>query len=312
MKKILLGLLLAVSSTVSASHILGGWLVMTHNPNTQPNQQSVALYLITDPQGIIPTTQTVKVYIENNNFYQFSEDVTVTKSFTDTMSDGNLLTTYVSAYTYFYLSKYRFIYSHCCRGMSVNASNSWNSDFLIGLDVDRYNAVNNNTPQPSYLPTVNVLKNDTVSFDMSSFIHDNFFENDSVQYEAWDALGQHANNTFVPLAPFTQLDNYGSYTVGGGGQVTWIPNTVGTFLTGYRIREWRSGVATPISTGYMQMAYVVNPSTIGIEEFELDGRKVIGVYDWNGRLIKEGQAGLKQGHWYIIQYTDGIEKLFIQ
>jgi len=180
------------------------------------------------------------------------------------------------------------------------------------LDVDRYNAVNNNTPQPSYLPTVNVLKNDTVSFDMSSFIHDNFFENDSVQYEAWDALGQHANNTFVPLAPFTQLDNYGSYTVGGGGQVTWIPNTVGTFLTGYRIREWRSGVATPISTGYMQMAYVVNPSTIGIEEFELDGRKVIGVYDWNGRLIKEGQAGLKQGHWYIIQYTDGIEKLFIQ
>jgi len=132
MKKILLGLLLAVSSTVSASHILGGWLVMTHNPNTQPNQQSVALYLITDPQGIIPTTQTVKVYIENNNFYQFSEDVTVTKSFTDTMSDGNLLTTYVSAYTYFYLSKYRFIYSHCCRGMSVNASNSWNSDFWIG------------------------------------------------------------------------------------------------------------------------------------------------------------------------------------
>ena len=310
MKKLLLLTALLSTIALQASHILGGWLAMTHNPNTQPHQQSVALYLITDPQGIIPVTQTVKVYIENNNFYQFSEDITVTKSYTDTMPDGNLLTTYVSAYKYFYLSKYRFIYSHCCRGMSVNASNSWNSDFLLGLDVDRYNAVNNNTPQPSYLPTVNVLKNDTVSFDMSNFIHDNFFENDSVQYEMWDALNQHANNTFVPLAPFTQLTSYGTYTVGGGGQLTWIPNTVGTFLTGYRIREWRSGVATPISTGYMQMAYVVNPSTIGIEEFDAE-KEVLGVYDMMGRYIQKDINGLPSGQLYLVEYDTGFEKVFI-
>ena len=310
MKKILLLGALLCTFSVQASHILGGWLIMTHDQFSAPTNQSIGLYLITDSQGIIPTTQTVQVYIESNNYYIFSENVTVTKSYTDTMSDGNLLTTYVSNYKNFFMHKYRFIYTHCCRGQSVNASNSWSSDFVLGLDVDRLNAVNNNTPQPNYLPTVNVLKNDTVSFDLSDYINDASFENDSIQYEMWDALGQHSNNTFVPLAPFTQLTSYGSYTVGGGGQLNWIPNTVGTFLTGYRIREWRSGVSTPISTGYMQMAYVVNPSTIGIEEFEVK-KEVLGVYDMMGSYIQKDIEGLPSGKLYLIEYNTGFEKVFL-
>ena len=309
MKKILLALLLAVNSTAFASHILGGMLAMTHDPTSQPNNQSVALYLITDPQGILPASQTVAVYIENNNFYLFSENVTVTLTSTDTMADGNLLSTYVSGYKQFYMSKYRFIYSHCCRGMAVNASNSFTSDFLIALDVDRLNAVNNNTPMPNYLPTCTMPQNFTSVIDLKALINDSSFENDSIQYEMWDALGQHANNTFVPLAPFNQLTSYGIYTM-GGGMINWTPSTVGNFVTGYKLTEWRSG-GIKASQCYVQMTYTVTPSAIGIEENQID-RKVLAVWDWNGQFIQKDLKDLKSGNWYVVQYNDGFEKVFIQ
>jgi hypothetical protein len=309
MKKILLSLLMVASTSTFASHILGGMLAMSHDPNSQPNNQAVALYLITDPQGILPVSQTVSVYIENNNFYQFSENVTVTRSYTDTMADGKLLSTYVSAYKNFYMHKYRFVYSHCCRGITTNASNSFTSDFLIALDVDRLNAVNNNTPMPNYLPTSTLPQNWTTSFDLSNLIDDSSYENDSIQYEMWDALGQYANNTFVPLAPFTQLTSYGTYNVGGGGMVDWTPSTVGNFVTGYKLTEWRSG-GIKASQCYVQMTYTVTPSSIGIEEYELE-KKVVAVYDWQGRLIQKSLEGLKPGG-YIVQYTNHFEKLFVQ
>ena len=251
---------------------------MTHDPTSQPNNQSVALYLITDPQGILPASQTVAVYIENNSFYLFSENVTVTLTSTDTMADGNLLSTYVSGYKQFYMSKYRFIYSHCCRGMAVNASNSFTSDFLIALDVDRLNAVNNNTPMPNYLPTCTMPQNFTSVIDLKALIDDSSFENDSIQYEMWDALGQHANNTFVPLAPFNQLTSYGIYTM-GGGMINWTPSTVGNFVTGYKLTEWRSG-GIKASQCYVQMTYTITPSSIGITEFERE-KKVL--YDKTNR-----------------------------
>jgi hypothetical protein len=308
MKKILLALLLAVNSTAFASHILGGMLAMTHDPTSQPNNQSVALYLITDPQGILPASQTVAVYIENNSFYLFSENVTVTLTSTDTMADGNLLSTYVSGYKQFYMSKYRFIYSHCCRGMTVNASNSFTSDFLIALDVDRLNAVNNNTPMPNYLPTCRMPQNFTSVIDLKALINDNLFENDSIQYEMWDALGQHANNTFVPLAPFNQLTSYGIYTM-GGGMINWTPSTVGNFVTGYKLTEWRSG-GIKASQCYVQMTYTITPSSIGITEFERE-KKVLGVYDMLGRYIQKDMEYLPSGQLYLVEYNTGFEKVFI-
>jgi hypothetical protein len=309
MKKILLALLLAVNSTAFASHILGGMLAMTHDPTSQPNNQSVALYLITDPQGILPASQTVAVYIENNSFYLFSENVTVTLTSTDTMADGNLLSTYVSGYKQFYMSKYRFIYSHCCRGMTVNASNSFTSDFLIALDVDRLNAVNNNTPMPNYLPTCRMPQNFTSVIDLKALINDNLFENDSIQYEMWDALGQHANNTFVPLAPFNQLTSYGIYTM-GGGMINWTPSTVGNFVTGYKLTEWRSG-GIKASQCYVQMTYTITPSSIGITEFERE-KKVLGVYDMLGRYIQKDMEYLPSGQLYLVEYNTGFEKIFVQ
>ena len=310
MKKILLSLLMVASTSTFASHILGGMLAMTHDPTSQPNNQSVALYLITDPQGILPVSQTVAVYIENNNFYQFSENITVTRAYTDTMADGNLLSTYTSGYKQFYMSKYRFVYSHCCRGMTVNASNSFTSDFLIALDVDRLNAVNNNTPMPTYMPTATIPQNWTTTADISSLINDNLFENDSVQYEMWDALGQHANNTFVPLAPFNQLNNYGTYTVGGGGLVSWTPLVVGNFATGYKLTEWRSG-GIKASECYVQMTFTVIPSSIGITEFERE-KKVLGVYDMLGRYIQKDIKDLPSGQLYLVEYNTGFEKIFVQ
>jgi len=309
MKKILLALLLAVNSTAFASHILGGMLAMTHDPTSQPNNQSVALYLITDPQGILPASQTVAVYIENNSFYLFSENVTVTLTSTDTMADGNLLSTYVSGYKQFYMSKYRFIYSHCCRGTTVNASNSFTSDFLIALDVDRLNAVNNNTPMPNYLPTCRMPQNFTSVIDLKALINDNLFENDSIQYEMWDALGQHANNTFVPLAPFNQLTSYGIYTM-GGGMINWTPSTVGNFVTGYKLTEWRSG-GIKASQCYVQMTYTITPSSIGITEFERE-KKVLGVYDMLGRYIQKDMEYLPSGQLYLVEYNTGFEKIFVQ
>jgi len=309
MKKILLALLLAVNSTAFASHILGGMLAMSHDPSSQPNNQAVALYLITDPQGILPASQTVAVYIENNNFYLFSENVTVTLATTDTMVDGNLLSTYTSGYKQFYMSKYRFVYSHCCRGTTVNASNSFTSDFLIALDVDRLNAVNNNTPMPNYLPTCTMPQNFTSVIDLKALIDDSSFENDSIQYEMWDALGQHANNTFVPLAPFNQLTSYGIYTM-GGGMINWTPSTVGNFVTGYKLTEWRSG-GIKASQCYVQMTYTITPSSIGITEFERE-KKVLGVYDMLGRYIQKDIKYLPSGQLYLVEYNTGFEKIFVQ
>ena len=308
MKKILLSLLMVASTSTFASHILGGMLAMSHDPSSQPNNQAVALYLITDPQGILPASQTVAVYIENNNFYLFSENVTVTLTSTDTMTDGNLLSTYVSGYKQFYMSKYRFIYSHCCRGTTVNASNSFTSDFLIALDVDRLNAVNNNTPMPNYLPTCRMPQNFTSVIDLKALINDNLFENDSIQYEMWDALGQHANNTFVPLAPFNQLTSYGIYTM-GGGMINWTPSTVGNFVTGYKLTEWRSG-GIKASQCYVQMTYTITPSSIGITEFERE-KKVLGVYDMLGRYIQKDMEYLPSGQLYLVEYNTGFEKVFI-
>jgi len=309
MKKILLALLLAVNSTAFASHILGGMLAMSHDPSSQPNNQAVALYLITDPQGILPASQTVAVYIENNNFYLFSENVTVTLATTDTMVDGNLLSTYTSGYKQFYMSKYRFVYSHCCRGTTVNASNSFTSDFLIALDVDRLNAVNNNTPMPNYLPTCTMPQNFTSVINLKALINDSSFENDSIQYEMWDALGQHANNTFVPLAPFNQLTSYGIYTM-GGGMINWTPSTVGNFVTGYKLTEWRSG-GIKASQCYVQMTYTITPSSIGITEFERE-KKVLGVYDMLGRYIQKDIKYLPSGQLYLVEYNTGFEKIFVQ
>ena len=58
-KKLIVGLFLTLGLSVQASHILGGMLAMSHDPSSQPNNQAVALYLITDPQGILPASQTV-------------------------------------------------------------------------------------------------------------------------------------------------------------------------------------------------------------------------------------------------------------
>ena len=300
---------MVASTSTFASHILGGMLAMSHDPSSQPNNQAVALYLITDPQGILPASQTVAVYIENNNFYLFSENVTVTLATTDTMVDGNLLSTYTSGYKQFYMSKYRFIYSHCCRGTTVNASNSFTSDFLIALDVDRLNAVNNNTPMPNYLPTCTMPQNFTSVIDLKALIDDSSFENDSIQYEMWDALGQHANNTFVPLAPFNQLTSYGIYTM-GGGMINWTPSTVGNFVTGYKLTEWRSG-GIKASQCYVQMTYTITPSSIGITEFGRE-KKVLGVYDMLGRYIQKDIKYLPSGQLYLVEYNTGFEKVFIQ
>jgi len=308
MRKFLLVSFLLLSTLANASHIIGGMLAMSHDPNSQPNNQAVALYLYTDVQGILPQTQTVKVYIENNNFYQFSQNLTLNLIYTDTTVDGYLISTYTSAYQQFYMSKYRFIYTHCCWGISNNVQNSFNNDFVLGLDVDRLNAVNNNTPMPTAVIDFSTLpQNFTNIFNLSNYINDNFYEGDSIQYESYDVIGQYSTTgNYVPV----YSDTNGYYNVGGAGHTQWTPATTGRYLMGYKLTEWRPG-NIKASVCYIQHSFNITPSAITIEEDNIN--PIIELYDWYGNLVFKGENinWTELNGFYIIKYNNKIEKIFI-
>jgi len=114
-----------------------------------------------------------------------------------------------------------------------------NSNFTIALDYKKTAAgtVPNSAPFVlNYLPVKWV--NGSTSQSML-FAFD--LDGDSVLIEMDDAINQHANNVFVPLAPFTQLTSYGSYNVDPNGLIKWKPNTLGQFGTGFKISEYRNG-----------------------------------------------------------------------
>ena len=266
--------------TTSASHLMGGYMQTYQRGNTDTVDLYVTLF--TDPQGISQSTIVVNEYKLVNNFYQSQSSITITSPQTGYFQGMN-----VSQYhTVLVLSSgdYRFVYTNCCRGMLSNASSAMNSNFTIGLDYKKTTTPNSSPVLLNFLPSTwtNGTSSQTMmyTFDM---------DGDSILIEKDDALNQYANATFVPLSPFSQLGNYGSYFVSTNGLVSWNPNTQGTFGTGYKISEYRNGSliglnrvqqvysvvqgSTPMITNPFNMTFNTD-STVTIEHDLVDGDSV--------------------------------------
>ena len=237
MKKLILALGLVMTTlSVQASHLLGGFINVTQHGFTDTVTIDVTLF--SDPQGIAnPTTITLTDLVKVNSFYQSPTTIAVMQTGTGTWQGIN--TSVYSVVTTLPAGDHRLIYTNCCRGILTNATSSMNSNFTIALDYKKTAAgtVPNSAPFVlNYLPVKWV--NGSTSQSML-FAFD--LDGDSVLIEMDDAINQHANNVFVPLAPFTQLTSYGSYNVDPNGLIKWKPNTLGQFGTGFKISEFRNG-----------------------------------------------------------------------
>jgi hypothetical protein len=237
MKKLILALGLVMTTlSTQASHLLGGFINVTQHGFTDTVTINVTLF--SDPQGIAnPTTITLTDLVKVNSFYQSPTTIAVMQTGTGTWQGIN--TSVYSVVTTLTAGDHRLIYTNCCRGILTNATSSMNSNFTIALDYKKTAAgtVPNSAPFVlNYLPVKWV--NGSTSQSML-FAFD--LDGDSVLIEMDDAINQHANNVFVPLAPFTQLTSYGSYNVDPNGLIKWKPNTLGQFGTGFKISEFRNG-----------------------------------------------------------------------
>ena len=250
MKKLLLFLSVFASSQVFASHLLGGFINTTQIGLS--DSVNITVTLFSDPQGIAnPTTLTLNDLVKVNGFYQTSTNITLTQQSTGTWQGVN--TAVYSTITTLTAGEHRLIYTNCCRGPLTNASSAMNSNFTIALD---YTKTASGTSPNSAPYIVNYLPVKWVSGNSSQSVLFTFdLDGDSILIEKDDALNQHANNTFVPLAPFSQLFNYGSYSVDPSGLITWNPTTLGQFGTGFKISEYRNG--TLIGVNRVQQVFQV-------------------------------------------------------
>ena len=249
MKKLLVLLALAVGLTANASHLLGGHIQAIQQGLSDTVDITVTLF--SDPQGISsPQTLTLNEYKVSSGAYTTNGTVSVSQS-TSYSWQGNTVTVYTATIIRT-AGNYRWVYTNCCRGMLTNASSAMNSNFTIALDYRKTGVgVPNSAPILfNQLPQKWVV-NDTAQSIILAFDPDG----DSVIVEKDDALNQYANLTFVPLAPFSQLDSYGTYSVSPNGTVTWAPNTSGRFGTGYKVSEYRNG--NLIGVNRIQQVYSV-------------------------------------------------------
>lgn len=284
MKKILFLLsLIFTTLTTSASHLMGGYIqVMQVGVSDTVN---ISVTLFTDPQGISMQSITLNEYKLSNGFYQPNGTFTITNPSNGFFQGYNVQV--FNTQQILTSGDYRFIYTNCCRGMLSNASSAMNSNFTIGMDYKKNSSgvVPNSAPVLlNFLPSTWTVG--TPSQTMM-FVFD--VDGDSILIEMDDALNQYANGTFVPLAPFSQLSSYGSYSVNTNGLVSWNPNTQGTFGTGYKISEYRNGSligvnriqqvysvvqgSTPIITNPFNMTFNAD-STITIEQDLLNGDSI--------------------------------------
>jgi hypothetical protein len=236
MKKLLFLSILATSLVANASHLFGGYIQAVQRGYS--DTVDITVILFSDPQGLpSPSSITITEWKSINNFYQQNSTITLASQGSSTWQGVNV--TKYSIYKVLPAGSYRFIYTNCCRSFHTNASSSPNSNITIGLDYKKTapGTFKNSAPLiANFLPIKWVVGDTTTSI---LFATD--FDGDSVRVVMDDAINQHANNTFVPLAPFTQLNNYGYYNVQGNGSITWAPNIVGQFATGYKIEEYRNG-----------------------------------------------------------------------
>lgn len=235
MKKLLIVLALTLGFNVNASHLMGGYISVVQQGFTDTVNIQVTLF--SDPQGVgNPQTLNVNKYELVNGFYQTSSNISLSQQSTGNWQ-GFTVTIY-SATTTLSAGDYRFVYTHCCRGILSNSSTASSSNFLIGLDYKKttQGTIPNSAPVlVNYLPVKWVTGSQAQSM---LFAWD--LDGDSVHVETDDVLGQYANGTFVPIT-YTPLNSYGNYSVASNGLIKWNPNTQGKFGTGFKISEYRNG-----------------------------------------------------------------------
>ena len=250
MKKLLTLLTLALGFNLSASHLLGGFINVIQVGYT--DTVTIQVTLFSDPQGIgNPTTLTLNDLVKVNGSYQTSTNISLTQQSTGTWQGVN--TAVYSTVTTLSAGEHRLIYTNCCRGMLSNASSAMNSNFTIALDYLKTASGTTTNSAPyilNYLP-VKWVQGSTAQTVLFAFDMDG----DSIMIEKDDALNQHTNNVFVPLAPFSQLGNYGLYSVDPTGLIKWKPGTLGQFGTGFKVSEFRNG--TLIGVNRIQQVFQV-------------------------------------------------------
>ena len=250
MKKLLFVLATVLGISANASHLSGGFINVIQKGMKDTVQ--VAVTLFSDPQGLgMPQTITLSDHIKINNFYQTPTTFTLSQQSNGSWQGLNV-TTY-STTMYLVAGEHRFIYTNCCRGMLVNATSSMNSNFTIALDYKKSPLGTTPNSAPYILNYLPVKWISGVTSQSMLFAFD--MDGDSILIEMDDAINQHANNTFVPLAPFSQLNNYGSYSVSPNGLVKWNPSSLGQYGTGYKIKEYRNGQL--IGVNRIQQVYQV-------------------------------------------------------
>jgi hypothetical protein len=299
MRKILLFVMMVMMGvTTYASHIMGGMIGVFQ---TSQDSTTLGLWVVTDSQNPLPlpTSVTVERWEMNSvGWYVQNGTITLTQG-TQTMPfQGQLLTNYTSTYMDLDSNKYRFIYRNCCWGMVNNSTSSMNSEFIISTDY--WHIPYNSTPYARVPLIINQQVNtrNTMSplWGWNSFLEnpDSFL--DQVSIEQTDLHSGYANGVFVPQVhtPLSMhVDN---------DSISWVPTTLGTYATGFEIKDMRGGMV--IGVQRVQWTFRVVTSTIGIEE-NIKDKEIITIYDWNGNYMGKHIEGLKKNKLYVIRYNDG-------
>ena len=160
------------------------------------------------------------------------------------------------------LTGYHLIYGRCCRNGALinNLSNPGDQGIGITTHIPPSTTYNNNSPSFNLAPPIFVCLGSPLSKDQS--VTD--IDGDSLYYKMctpWQALdpANPANNPgspppfgfgppFTPVvwqAPFNENNALGGVPVTvdpNTGLVSGTPNTIGTFVVGICVEEWRNGV----------------------------------------------------------------------
>ena len=302
MKKLLVLLLAVVSLTANASHLMGGMVGVFQ---TNQDSTTVGVWLVSDAQGLpMPASITVEKWEMNSvGWYVQNGTITLTQS-TSLPFQGQLLTNYASGYLDLDSNKYRFIYKNCCWGIINNSNNSFNSEFVISADY--WHIPYNSTPyaRESFYINQQAGSRNTMApvWGFLSFL---------VNPDTWDAVSisqtdlhmGYANGVFVPQS-YTQLSMHVD-----NDSVSWVPSTVGRYATGFEIKDMRNGQV--IGVQRIQWTFLVVPSTVGIEEEELN--VTYELYDWYGNLVYMGKyiPYEKLNGLYVVKYNNKAEKIYV-
>jgi hypothetical protein len=272
---------------------------------------AVSLYVVTDPNGVMPQTISLQRWKEDSQgFYQVDGYVTVT-GITQSTHQGFYTYNYGSDYLDLDSGNYRFIYQTCCWGLLNNATNSWFSDFVVATDYSHNGVWANNTPYMENPMWINMQKDSVNTMKPVWGIYNSFFSGDfltsnidSVNFYQTELYQNYSNGVFVP-----QTSQSPSNILANNDSITFVSSTLGSVGNGFQIDRYHNGQL--VSVQRIQWTFRVVTSTIGIEENEIE-KEVLGVWDWQGRYIQENMEGLSGDKLYLIRYSDGsYDKVFL-